>query len=127
MYFRKKGSKYNNTKVVYDNLKFDSKAEMNRYIELKLLEKAGEIEGLKTQIKFTLQDKFKIDNKTIRAITYTADFVYKERNIVIVEDLKSWATSKDKTYQLKKKMMIKLLCELSEKEGIKHQFKEVIK
>lgn len=46
-----KQPKYNNKKVVYDNIKFDSKKEMIRYTELKLLEKAKKIKDLELQKK----------------------------------------------------------------------------
>ena len=38
-----KPSKYRNVKTVVDNLTFDSQKEANRYVELKLLQAAGEI------------------------------------------------------------------------------------
>lgn len=128
-YGRKKGSKYNNIKVEYDGIKFDSKKECERYKELKLLEEAGDISALCTQVKYTLMEKFKAHGKTYRAITYTCDFSYVEygSNIIYVEDLKSKATAKDKVYQLKKKMMIKHLWELEQETGIQYKFKEVIR
>ena len=72
-------NKYRNRKTIVDGITFDSKAEANRYIELKMLEKAGYIKQLKLQPKFTLQESYK-NNKgqTIRAITYIADFSYTE-------------------------------------------------
>ena len=44
-----KFNKYSNQKVVIDNIKFDSKKEANRYLELKIIEKAGEISNLQLQ------------------------------------------------------------------------------
>lgn len=72
-------NKYRNRKTIVDRITFDSKAEANRYIELKMLEKSGYIKQLKLQPKFELQPKYK-NNKgeTIRAITYKADFSYIE-------------------------------------------------
>ena len=40
-------SKYHNKKVIYNGITFDSIKEKNRYIELKLLERAGLIKNLK--------------------------------------------------------------------------------
>ena len=96
-------NKYRNTKTIVDNIKFDSKAEAKRYIELKLLERAGEISDLKLQPKFVLQDKYK-NNKgqTVRAITYKADFSYMENGKLIVEDVKGMET---KEFKLKKKLL----------------------
>lgn len=41
-----KSNKYHNTKVIYNGIKFDSKKERDRYIELKQLEKTGIIKEL---------------------------------------------------------------------------------
>ena len=95
--------KYHSKKTIVDGITFDSKKEANRYCELKLLEKAGKIKDLSLQHQFTLQPPFKKNGKTIRAITYVADFVYYdlERMRIIVEDVKGYKTD---VYQLKKKM-----------------------
>lgn len=95
-------SKYNNKKTIVDNIKFDSKSEANRYIELKMLEKARKISDLELQPKFILQEKY-INNKgeKIRAITYKADFCYLEGNKIVVEDVKGMET---KEFKLKKKL-----------------------
>ena len=98
-------NKYRNTKIMVDGIMFDSKAEGKRYMELKLLEKAKEIEDLELQPKFELQPKYK-NNKgqTIRAITYKADFRYHIPNTgeTIVEDVKGMET---KEFKLKKKLL----------------------
>lgn len=67
-----------------DGVVFDSKAEMKRYAELKLLERAGEITDLRRQVKFPLV----IDGRPVlirsdgfpngRACSYKADFAYRE-------------------------------------------------
>lgn len=95
-------SKYKNKKTIVDNIKFDSKAEANRYIELKLLEKSGKISDLELQPKFELQEKY-INNKgeKVRAITYKADFCYLEGNKIIVEDVKGVET---KEFKIKRKL-----------------------
>lgn len=95
-------SKYKNKKTIVDNIKFDSKAEANRYIELKLLEKSGKISDLELQPKFTLQEKY-TNNKgeKVRAITYKADFCYLEGNKIVVEDVKGVET---KEFKIKKKL-----------------------
>lgn len=95
-------SKYNNKKTIIDNIKFDSKAEANRYIELKMLEKARKISDLELQPKFILQEKY-INNKgeKVRAITYKADFCYLEGNKIVVEDVKGVET---KEFKIKRKL-----------------------
>lgn len=97
-------NKYKNVKTIIDGIKFDSKAEARRYTELKLLEKVGEISNLKLQPKFILQHSFKHEGKTVRAITYVADFQYTENGKEIVEDVKGVETA---VFKIKKKMFIK--------------------
>ena len=96
-------SKYGSRKTIVDGISFDSKREANRYCELKLLEKCGKIKDLKLQHKFELQPPFSKNGKTIRAITYVADFTYfdLEKTKNVVEDVKGYKTD---VYQLKKKM-----------------------
>lgn len=113
--------KYGNTKVVYDGHRFDSKAEAARYQELKLLQAAGKISGLQIHPKFQLVPK----SKTRRAVTYTADFMYYEYpeegytgTGVIVEDVKSVATAKNKAYIVKRNLF--------EYQNQDIQFREVI-
>lgn len=50
----RKPSKYRAVPTVVDGIRFDSKREAARYQELKLLEKAGEIEALELQPAFEL-------------------------------------------------------------------------
>lgn len=95
--------KYHNKKVKYDGYTFDSIREKNHYIKLKLLEKAGKIKELELQKEFELQPSYKLNNKTIRKITYRADFTYKttEDNKLHVIDVKGYRTD---VYRLKKKL-----------------------
>lgn len=96
-------NKYYSRKVIIDGIKFDSKKEGNRYLELKLLLKARKIRDLELQKKFELLPKYKINGKTIRAISYVADFVYWDisKNEMIIEDTKGFKTE---VYKLKKKL-----------------------
>ncbi len=92
-----------------DGISFDSIKERNRYLELKLLLKAGEIKDLEIHKPFELQEGFwDKDGKYIRPITYEADFVYIDAKTGerVIEDVKSEATKKDKVYNIKKKMMM---------------------
>lgn len=99
-------NKYNAKKIKIDGHTFDSKREAERYCELKLFVKAGEIRNLELQPRFLLQDKFvdKQGNKH-RKIEYVADFLYIDklgRNIV--EDVKGVLTD---VYKIKKKIFLK--------------------
>lgn len=95
--------KYKNEEKIVDGIKFDSKLEAMRYIQLKLLLRAGEITDLRTQVEFELQPSYKKNGRTIRAIKYVADFVYydvRERK-TIIEDTKGF---RNDVYKLKKKI-----------------------
>lgn len=96
-------SKYHNKKITYDGIEFDSIREKNRYIQLKMLEKAGEIKDLELQKTFTLQPSFKKNGTTYRAITYKADFVYLDlrTNKIVIEDTKGMRTE---VYKIKRKL-----------------------
>lgn len=110
--------KYGNRKVIIDGLKFDSRKEANRYCELKLLERAGQITNLRTQQTFELipayyenYERYSKTGKRLtdgrrcveRAVCYKADFVYKENGKTIVEDTKGFKT---KEYIIKRKLML---------------------
>jgi hypothetical protein len=95
-------TKYSSRKTVVDNINFSSKREANRYVELKLLQKAGLISNLSLQPEFMLQPGFEKNGKRYRPIRYIADFRYfDERGNDIVEDTKGVRT---KVYRLKKKL-----------------------
>lgn len=100
-------TKYHNKKVTYNGIKFDSKKERDRYIELNQLHSLGIIESLELQPKFLLLDTIHYKGKTYPKTYYKADFKYfdNERGKYIVEDVKSPITAKDKVYRLKIKML----------------------
>lgn len=86
----------------------DSRKEAARCNELHLLQMAGEISGLKTQVKFTLLPARQyIDQPNERAVTYIADFVYDEGGITVIEDTKGVKT---KDYIIKRKMLKDKYC-----------------
>lgn len=88
-----KRNKYNNLPTVIDDIKFHSKKESARYVQLKLDEKAGLIHDLKLQVPFQLIEPLVINGKRHRAIIYYADFTYYDpENNYIVEDVKGMIT-----------------------------------
>jgi hypothetical protein len=103
MFKKKKPSKYKNIKVNG----YDSKKEAKRASELKILEKAGVITSLNEQVSFVLLESFKKDGVTERGIKYYADFVYydKEKKRLVIEDVKSAITKKNKDYIIKRKLV----------------------
>lgn len=97
-------NKYNSKKAVVNGIVFDSRKEVRRYIELKMLERAGEISDLQRQVKYNLIPAQKQGKKTIeRACDYYADFVYRRDGCVIVEDTKGVRTPE---YIIKRKLML---------------------
>lgn len=119
--WRRNGTKYNATKVTIDGHTFDSKHESNRYLELKLLERAGTITDLRLQVKFELipaqyaPDEVKVlksgKEKIVkgkcleRECSYIADFVYTDLRTgkTVVEDSKGMRTPE---YVIKRKLML---------------------
>lgn len=107
MVLKMKYNKYSNIKTqTSDGNVFDSKAEARRWIELKLLERAGEIKDLQRQVKYILIPAQKEGKKTIeRECSYVADFVYTEVKTgnTVVEDTKGY---RSKEYIIKRKLML---------------------
>ena len=98
-------SKYFNRKTLYNGKIYDSKKEAKRAYELEMLQRAGIISNLEKQKKFELQPSFKVNNKTIRQITYIADFYYydNQKQYWVVEDTKGFKTD---TYKIKYKLFL---------------------
>lgn len=85
-----------------DGKVYDSKKEMRRAQELKLLERIGDISNLREQVAFELIPKQKGERKC----EYRADFVYVENGAEVVEDVKGHRTE---IYRLKRKLMKHML------------------
>lgn len=109
-------NKYYNKKVTVDGITFDSKKEANRYCELRLLERAGQIKNLERQKVFELiptqreilpeKDKHgnhKLGKVIERPVKYIADFVYYENGKMVVEDTKGVRTT---DYVIKRKLLL---------------------
>ena len=89
--------KYNAQPTTVDGIRFHSKGEANRYSQLKLLERLGDISDL------SLQPSFPLVVNDHKICTYKADFKYIEDGQEIIEDFKGYDTrdSKMKRYLLK--------------------------
>lgn len=110
-------NKFRNKKIVYEGICFDSKKELARFKELKLLESSGAIQGLNRQVKYVLipeQREPDIIGKRggrkpgkllERECAYIADFVYFDHGLgkIVVEDTKGFRT---KDYIIKRKLML---------------------
>ena len=99
-------TKYFNRKTIYKGKIYDSKKEAKRAYELDMMQRAGLIHNLERQKSFELQPSFKLNGKTIRAITYIADFVYTKNGQVIVEDVKGSKKTLTEVYRIKKKLFL---------------------
>lgn len=89
-------TKYRNKHCQINGIKFHSKAEAKRYLDLSLLQSVGEISDLKLQVPFQIT----INNQKL--CKYIADFTYMKDGKLIVEDKKGVRTA---TFNLKKKLM----------------------
>ena len=90
--------RYNNRpKTAPDGKSFQSTLECDRYQELLLLEKAGKIQNLQTQVPFRL------DVGGVHVCKYYADFVYDEAGRQVVEDTKGNTVTT--VYTMKKRLM----------------------
>ena len=96
-----KQNKYRNKGVYYDGDYFHSKGELNRFLQLKLLQDKGEIEDLHRQASIRIT----INGELFR--TYVADFRYyvKDALVPTYEDFKGFDTPVSKM----KRDLIKLL------------------
>jgi len=80
--------KYKNVPTIIDGIRFASKREAKRYCDLKLLERAGEISGLK------LQPRYPLTVNSLHVATYVGDFEYIESSTgrTVTEDSKGVRT-----------------------------------
>lgn len=94
-----KPRKYRNEPVRVDGYAFDSEAEARRWRNLRLLEVAGQIAGLKVHPVYEVFAAFHdSQGRRVRAITWEADFAYAEAGRRVVEDVKSRGRRKGKRW-----------------------------
>lgn len=93
-------SKFGNVRTTTDGRVFDSKAEADRYWQLKILQRVGRISEL------VCQPEFPITVNGVTVAKYVADFsYYDEAGKLIVEDVKSPVTARHPLYRLKRKLV----------------------
>jgi hypothetical protein len=93
-------NKYRAKKTTIDGIKFDSLREGARYVELRTLSRAGQIQNFQVKVRYQL-----VVNG-VKIGRYTSDFNYTENGVEVVEDVKSDATKKVRDYVLRKKLML---------------------
>ncbi len=108
-------SKYHNKPLDIDGMHFDSRGEFERWQELRLLERAGEISNLRRQVAYELipaqyeppttdsKGRTKHGKLIERKCTYIADFAYQRGSNLIVEDYKGVETD---AFKIKRKLML---------------------
>ena len=126
-------------KVKYGHFVFDSRDEMNRYIELCDMQSKGLISGLRRQYSFELiprQSKMVIKHlKTKEKMVekflenpaiYTCDFMYLENGLYVLEDVKITFTRTEKDYVLRRKLMVQKIQSHNAKDRGQWIFREYI-
>ena len=73
-----------------DGYKFDSLPERARYVELKLLQQAGEITGLVVHPVYILAEGVATVGGKLRPVRFTPDFEYVEGGVTVIEDVKGY-------------------------------------
>jgi len=89
-------NKFGAKRCEFDGYKFDSKAEMVRYGELRTLEITGHIKALKVKPVFQLPGNVK----------YIADFGYTENGQTVIEDVKGGRATITPAFRIKWKQAI---------------------
>lgn len=101
---KRKRHKYSAEPVVVDGIRFDSTKEAERWQQLQLLEKAGQIHALQRQRPFTLSTVSKRDGLERPIGEIVIDFVYRDVDEqLVVEDVKSEVTKEIPLYKWKRK------------------------
>jgi Protein of unknown function (DUF1064) len=97
-------SKYHAQRVVVDGIRFASKREASRYVQLKVLQKVGHIRHLQLQPAFALLAPVIATGEHVTIARYVADFAYEEKSLDtwwrVIEDAKGVRTP---IFKLKKK------------------------
>lgn len=134
-------NKYKARKVTYHGITFDSQKELERYLYLEYLEKHGVISQLRRQVRFQIipplyatetirHNKRTNTRKKLvdRAAHYTCDFLYRENEKIIIEDVKSEATARLSDYGLRRKLMLRIIAGHNlRKQRDTFEFREFVK
>jgi hypothetical protein len=97
----KKRHKYAAEPQITDDGRFDSKRELKRWGELKLLQTSGEITGLTRDRKSCTFSLHAANGSEV--CKYVADFVYVENGKKVAEDSKGFKTD---VYRIKRKLFL---------------------
>ena len=103
--YNRNTNKYHNHIITIDKIRFASKGEAQRYVELRDMKKKGEIINFELQPVFELQPRFTKNGIKYREIRYLADFrVTHPDGHQIIEDVKGKGGYTTPEFKLKLKM-----------------------
>lgn len=108
-------NKYHARKCTIAGITFDSRKEANRYMELSLLQQAGEISNLEVHPRYEILTGFEFQGEKIRKAEYEADFTYIDHGRRVIEDVKSEVT-KTPLFSLKMKLLKSRMKDVTELE-----------
>ena len=97
-------SKYNARQVKADGYTFDSQAEYHRYQELRLMQAAGAISGLRVHPRYVLIEPCVVNGQKLPGRSYEGDFEYVEDGRCVCEDVKGMRTG---VYKLKRALFLR--------------------
>ena len=133
--------KYFSKKIRNEHGEFDSKAEYERFLQLKQLEKEGIISCLRQQVRFEIipmtpkkvEVKLKTKTKEVervdeRAKYYTADFTYLNSDgQYVISEVKSIGTQLARDYPLRRALIKRIIYLHNEEVGFEDwMFEEVV-
>lgn len=126
--FGNSNNKFGAKKTKYKGEEFDGKFELNRFIKLSDYQKKNAISGLHRQVSFRiikkviklvpkqLKTKVRWEQKVVeQEARYTCDFLYKEGDRYIIEEVKSEMTEKLPDYVLRRKLMVNKIYDHNER------------
>lgn len=132
-------NKYGAHKANFRGVQFDSNVELQRYLYLKDMLRRGEITDLRRQVEFEiipqvtksvpvqLKTKIRYDKRVVeQAAHYTADFIYKENGVFVMEDIKSEATQDVRDFPLRRKLMVAKIYAHNAKGRSQWMFREAV-
>lgn len=132
-------NKYGAKKTIYKGIDFDSTIERDRFRYLEYQQKCGEISGIRLQTRFEiiprttklvpkqLKTKIRYDERVVEmAANYTADFIYFEKGIYVMEDVKNDYSQDIRDYPLRRKLMVRKIQKHNAKGHGKWIFRESI-
>ena len=138
--YNKTNDKFGAHKVMFKDMEFDSRYELNRYLVLRDLQKKGSIDWLWRQKRFRiikkvvklfpvqLKTKVRYEQRVVeKEAWYTCDFLYEMNGIIYIEELKSVMTAELPDYVLRRKLMVNKIYDHNERPNRKKWvFREVI-